>query len=196
VRRGLTWLLVLPAIAVGSQVAHGLAYQWAYPQAHLRLNALAYSGHGYLAYMPAAVAFLGAGQLVAFVAAVLDTVRGRPLRSLPAWVFLFIPEVGFVLQEHLERLVMVGRFPWWTALEPSFWRGLVLQVPLALAAYLVARILLRAAAVVADVVVARGRRTVVREPRLRTLRPPLVFLPRRPPLAAIAAGRAPPLVTG
>jgi len=196
VRRGLTWLLVLPAIAVGSQIAHGLAYQWAYPQAHLRVTELAYSGHGYLAYAPAALAFLGAVQLIAFAVAVLDAVRRRPARSLPAWVFLVIPEVGFVLQEHLERLFAAGRFPWWTALEPSFWRGLVLQLPLALAAYLVARLLLRAASVVADVVVARNRRTVARRAPERTLRPQLVFLPRQAPLAGIAAGRAPPLVPG
>lgn len=195
-RRGLTWLLVLPAIAAGSQVAHALAYRWAYPQAHLRLTELAYSGHGYMAYAPAALAFLGAVQLIAFAVAVLDAVRRRPARSLPAWAFLVIPEVGFVLQEHLERLFAVGRFPWWTALEPSFWRGLVLQLPLALAAYLVARLLLRAALVVADVVVSRGARTVARATRERTLRPQLVFLPRPTPLAGIAAGRAPPLVTG
>ncbi len=195
-RRGLTWLFVLPAIAVGSQVAHGLAYRWAYPQAHLRLTALASSGHSYMAYAPAVVAFLGAVQLIAFGVAVLDAVRRRPARSLPAWVFLVIPEVGFVLQEHLERLFAAGRFPWWTALEPSFWRGLVLQLPLALAAYLVARLLLRAASVVADVVVAHSRRTAARGTRVRTLRPRLVFLPRQAPLAGIAAGRAPPLVTG
>jgi hypothetical protein len=196
VRRGLTWLFVLPAIAAGSQIAHGLAYEWAYPVAHLRVTELAYSGHGYIAYAPAAVAFLGAVQLIAFAVAVLDAVRRRPSRSLPAWVFLVIPEVGFVLQEHLERLFAAGRFPWWTALEPSFWRGLVLQLPLALAAYLVARVLLRAASAVADVVVARGSRTVARRTRGRTPRPQLVFLSRQAPLARIAAGRAPPLVTG
>ena len=187
---------MLPAIAVGSQIAHGLAYRWAYPQVHLRVTELAYSGHGYMAYAPAAVAFLGAVQLIAFAVAVLDAVRRRPARGLPAWVFLVIPEVGFVLQEHLERLFAAGRFPWWTALEPSFWRGLVLQLPLALVAYLVARLLLRAASVVAGAVVSYRARTVSRRTRGRTPRPQLVFLPRQAPLAGIAAGRAPPLVTG
>jgi hypothetical protein len=195
VRRGLTWLLVLPAIVVGSQVAHGIAYWWAYPQASLRLTVLSDSGHGYMAYAPAALGFVVAVQLIAFVVVVADKVRGRPVRALPAWVFLFIPELGFVLQEHLERLFASGVFPWWTALEPSFWRGLVLQVPLGLAAYLVAGLLLRTASVVADVVGSRGKPEVVavRAPsRLR--RPAVVFLPRLAPLAGHAADRAPPLV--
>jgi hypothetical protein len=195
VRRGLTWLFVLPAIVVGSQVAHGLAYWWAYPQAHLRVTQLAYSGHGYLAYAPAAIAFLAAVQLIAFVLAVLDRVRKRPVRTLPAWVFLFIPELGFVLQEHVERFLVAGRFPWWTTLEPSFWRGLVLQVPLGIAAYLVAHLLLRTASVVAEAVVAHGAApAAVRERRSRTTRPQLFFPPRPAPLAGTAAGRAPPLV--
>ena len=154
-RRGLLWLLVLPPIVVGSQVAHGAAYWWAYPQTNLRLAVLSSSGHGYLAYAPAALGFAGAIQLIAFAVVVFDRARGRPLRSLPPWAFLFIPEVGFVLQEHLERLLASGVFPWWTALEPSFWRGLVLQLPLGLAAYLVAALLLRTASALAEVVVAR-----------------------------------------
>ena len=193
-RRGLTWLLVLPAIAVGSQVAHGIAYWWAYPVASLRLTMLAESGHGYMAYAPAALGFLAAVQLIAFVVVVADKVRGRPVRALPAWVFLFIPEVGFVLQEHLERFFASGVFPWWTALEPSFWRGLVLQIPLGLAAYLVAAALLRTASAVAEVVGSRGPAEVVLvRPAERSWRPAVVFLPRLGPLAARAADRAPPV---
>jgi hypothetical protein len=197
VRRGLTWLLVLPAIVVGSQVAHGIAYWWAYPVASLRLRMLSDSGHGYMAYAPAALGFLAAVQLIAFVVVVADKVRGRPVRALPAWVFLFIPELGFVLQEHLERYFAAGgsMFPWWTALEPSFWRGLVLQVPLGLAAYLVAALLLRTASVVAEVVGSRGEAELVavRAPA-RSWRPAVVFLPRLGPLAGRAADRAPPVV--
>ena len=188
-------MLVLPAIIAGSQVAHGLAYWWAYPQARLRVVELANSGHVYFKYAPAALAFLGAVQLVAFAVVVLDRVRGRPARSLPPWAFFFVPEVGFILQEHLERLFAIGVFPWWAALEPSFWRGLVLQLPLGLAAYLVAALLLRTACAVAGVVVAR--RAAPRAPgraRARMPRPQIVFLPRQRSLAAVAAGRAPPLV--
>jgi hypothetical protein len=193
VRRGLTWLLVLPAIAVGSQVAHAIAYWWAYPQASLRVTELADSGHGYLTYAPAALAFLAAVQVVSFAVVVVDRLRGRPMRGLPAWGFLLVPELGFVLQEHLERFIVAGTFPWWTALEPSFWRGLVLQVPLGLAAYLVARILLRTAETIADAVRARRTRPVSSHAPVAFLRPAKVFLPRPAPLACLAADRAPPL---
>ena len=193
-RRGLTWVLVLPAIAVGSQGAHALAYWWAYPQASLRLTELADSGHGYLTYAPAALAFLAAVQVVSFAVVVLDRLRGRPARSLPAWSFLLVPELGFVLQEHIERFVAAGAFPWWTALEPSFWRGLVLQVPLGLAAYLVARLLLRTAQTIADAVGGRGARPLVVRAPVAAVRPSDVFLPRPAPLAGLAADRAPPLL--
>lgn len=193
-RRSLTWLLVLPAIVVGSQLAHDAAYWWAYPQATLRLSVLSRSGHGYLAYAPAVLAFLAAVELVAFVALVADRVRGRSDRTLPAWVFLVVPEVGFVLQEHLERLLATGVFPWWAALEPSFWRGLVLQVPLGIAAFAAASVLLRTASAVADAIVAHrhGPRTALRPP-CRSRRPRSVCLPRVAPLAGSAADRGPPL---
>lgn len=194
-RRGLTWLLVLPAIVLGSQVAHDVAYWWAYPHASLRLEVLSDSGHGYLAFAPAVLAFLAAVELVVFPLVVLDRVRGRPARSAPAWAFLLIPELGFVFQEHLERLVATGAFPWWAWQEPSFWRGLLLQVPLGLAAYLIARLLLGTAAAVADVLAARRHGRAVLRVRIVIGRPPApVFLPRRAPLAGRAADRAPPLL--
>jgi hypothetical protein len=187
-------LLVLPPIVVGSQVAHGAAYWWAYPRTNLRLAVLASSGHGYSAYAPAVLGFLAAIQLIALAAVVFDRARGRPLRGLPPWAFLFIPEVGFVLQEHLERLLALGVFPWWTTLEPSFWRGLVLQLPLGLAAYLVAALLLRTAAALAEVVGARrDAHIVARRSPTACQRPARVFLPRWAPLAGLAADRAPPV---
>ena len=143
------------------------------------VTVLANSGHGYMAYAPAALGFLGAVQLIAFVVVVRRPVRGRPVRSVARHGrSSSFRSSGFVLQEHLERFFdrrWVG-FPWWTALEPSFWRGLVLQMPLGLAAYLVAAVLLRAASVVADVVVARtARRDGRASPgAARSLRPPAV----------------------
>lgn len=47
-RRIAAWLLSLPLMVAGSQVAHALAYQWVYPQARVRLSALLSTGHGYL----------------------------------------------------------------------------------------------------------------------------------------------------
>ena len=196
-RRALTWCVALPVIVVGSQVAHGIAYWWAYPQASLRLTVLGQAGHGYLAYAPIVLGFLGAIETVFVAKAVLDRVRGRVVGSLPAWAFLVIPAVGFTLQEHLERFLRAGVFPWWTVLVPSFWRGLVLQVPLGLVSYLIARLLLRTASAVAMIVRAQGRVLPAIRPlpfAARATR--VVLLPRLGPLACAAGGRAPPLLAG
>jgi hypothetical protein len=194
VRRALTWLLALPVMVVGCQVAHSIAYWWAYPQSNLRAGILAHTGHGYLAYTPIALGFLGAIEAVVFIVAVLDRVRGRPIRALPPWAFLLVPVLGFAFQEHFERLVLGGNFPWWTVVAPSFWRGLVLQFPLGLIAFLIARLLLRTAEVVADGMAARYEGWPVTRRRATVgRRPTLVLLPRRAPLADAAAGRAPPL---
>jgi hypothetical protein len=50
-----------------------------------------------------------------------------------------------VLQEVLELSLHTGQFGWRAALAPTFLPGLALQLPFALAAYLMARLLLRAA---------------------------------------------------
>ncbi len=180
-------------MVVGSQVAHGVAYWWAYPQADLRASVLAQTGHRYLAYAPIALGFLIAIEVLVLAADVLDRVRGRRPRNLPAWAFVLIPALGFTLQEHLERLFATGVFPWWTVLEPPFWRGVVLQLPLGLLAYLVVRLLQRTASVVADVVVARRRlRVVARRAPARRPGGARMLVPRLAPLASSAAGRAPP----
>jgi hypothetical protein len=192
-----TWVLALPVMVVGSQVAHAIAYWWAYPQSNIRAGILAHTGHGYLVYTPIALGFLGAIEAVVLAVAVLDRVRRRPVRALPPWAFVLVPALGYALQEHLERLVTVGIFPWWTVLEPSFWRGLVLQVPLGLIAFLIARLLLRTASAVADEIVAQSERRVARRrAAARRRRPAPILSPRRAPLANAAAGRAPPLFAG
>jgi hypothetical protein len=194
VRRGLTWLLVLPVIVVGSQVAHGLAYWWAYPNAHLRVEMLADTGHSYLAFAPVVLGFLAAVEVIAFAAVVGNRMRGCPAQGVPPWAFLLIPQLGFLIQEHLERLLASGVFPWWTVLEPSFWRAAVLQVPLGLAACLIARLLLRTASAVADALVERRPARVSGRDRLPARRSPAsVLLQRLAPLAGLAADRAPPL---
>jgi hypothetical protein len=193
VRRARTWLVALPVIVIGSQVAHGIAYWWAYPVASVRLAILQHSGHGYLGYAPIVLSLLAAIELLVLVVAVVDRVRERPTRSLPAWAFMWIPAVGFTLQEYLERFITSGVFPLWTFEQPTFGRGLVLQLPLGLLAYAIARLLLRTADVVAAAIRARrdaGPRLRAPSTALRPLRSAL--LPRPAPLALAAAGRAPP----
>ena len=192
VRRALIWLIALPVMVVGSQVAHGVAYWWAYPEADLRRSVLAETGHGYFAYAPIALGFLVAVEFLVLAVAVADRVRGLPIRRLPAWAFVFIPALGFTLQEHLERFFAAGVFPWWTVLEPPFWRGLVLQLPLGLLAYLIVRLLQRTVTEVARAILTRRRLGAAGRRAPARSRPSVLVLPRLTPLASSAAGRAPP----
>jgi hypothetical protein len=191
-RRSLAWLSALPLIVAGSQVAHVFAYRWVYPSSQVRLQALLATGHGYMDQLPLVFGIGAAVASLSLLAAVLETTRGRPLRGLPAWAFALLPLLTFVAQEILERSLHSGTLVWQAVESPTFLPGLVLQLPFALIAYLTARLLLRTAAAVGQVLrrlrvppVGRGAAAV---------RPPVgVSLPRLAPLAGSAAGRAPPL---
>jgi hypothetical protein len=149
-RRGLAWILALPLAVVGSQLAHGLAYRLVIPDQDLAQE-LSASGHGYLKYAPVALAICVA--LVAFALVrelQLAVLARRPSRARPsALSFAVLAPAIFVAQEHLERLVHRGGFPVEFVLERTFVVGLLLQLPFALAAYVVARLLLRATRAVA-----------------------------------------------
>lgn len=194
-RRGLAWLFALPLMLAGSQVAHILAYRWVYPSSRVRLHALLTTGHGYMDRLPL---LFGVGSAVAFVSlltAVLDAARGRHLRGLPAWAFALMPLVTFAVQEVLERSLHTGTFVWQAVESPTFVPGLLLQLPFAAAAFLVARALLRSASAVGRML-AHQRTSRPASHGIRAMRPPmLVRLPRLAPLAVSAAGRAPPLLS-
>ena len=70
---------------------------------------------------------------------------GSDRRRISAVPFAFLAPMVFVVQEHLESLVHTGSFPFDAVLEPTFLPGLALQLPFALAAYLVALALWRVA---------------------------------------------------
>lgn len=145
-RRLLAWLVALPLMAAGSQVAHALAYRWAYPNVHVRMTALVATGHGYLAWMPLVLGIGAAGAFLSLLVVVLDAASGREERTLPAWAFALLPPLGFTAQEILERSFHAGSLVWQAVEAPTFLPGIALQVPFAAAAYLAARFLLRAAA--------------------------------------------------
>jgi hypothetical protein len=142
-RRGLTWALILPLVLLGTEAAHAIAYEVVYPQAHARI--LLETGHGYLNWLPLALALAGAVALAALCVAAADAARGRPARYLPASAFALLPPATFVIQELLELSLHTGSFGWRALLAPTFLPGLALQLPLALAAYVAARLLLRTA---------------------------------------------------
>ena len=146
-RRLMVWLLTVPLAVAGSQVAHALAYRLIAPNADGRTTLLAATGHGYYSYLPLALAVGSVLVGFALVGEIRHLASGRPYGSHgpSARSFALLAPAIFCFQEHFERLVDHGGFPWHAALEPSFLVGLSLQVPFALAAYLVARLLLRAA---------------------------------------------------
>ena len=176
-RRSLAWLVALPLMLAGSQVAHVLAYRWVYPQAGVRLHVLLQTGHGYMAILPFILGAGGAVSVLSLFASIADAARGREPRPLPAWAFAVLPAMCFALQEHLERWLQIGSFPWHAAGQPTFLPGLALQVPVGLAVYLVVRLLLRTAREV-------GRALAPAPPSRR-------LLPQRT-LAAVSRSLAPP----
>ena len=161
-RRAATWLLSLPLMVTGSQVAHVLAYRLVYPDAQVRLRDLLATGHGYMAGSPAwltvALGALGVVELLGIGWSAAGVVRGRRTAPVAPVAFALLPMIGFTLQEFLERWLAGATFPWWLVLQPTFRIGLVLQLPFALVMYVVARELLRVAERLGKVLAASPQR--------------------------------------
>ena len=195
-RRSLAWLVAVPLMLAGSQVAHVLAYRIVYPQASVRLQALVETGHGYMSALPLVLGAASAVVLLSLVATVVDVARGRGVRPLPPWAFALLPVAGFAVQEYVERWLSWGFFPWPAALQPTFAIGIALQLPFGALAYVAARLLLRTARRL-------GRRlSRVSPPRLRQAPSPLLLpvaqpLPPSSSLLSRRLGRrGPPLLVG
>ncbi len=193
-RRTLAWLVAVPLMLAGSQIAHVLAYRIVYPQAGVRLHALVETGHGYMSALPLVLGVAGAIVVLSLAASALDAARGRGVRALPPWAFALLPLAGFAVQEYLERWLTWGFLPWYAALQPTFAIGLALQLPFGALAYLAARFLLRTARRLGDGL-AR-----VSPPRPQLGPAPLLTpaVPLLPPLACILSRRlgrrGPPLL--
>jgi len=144
-RGALAWLLTAPLALVGSQLAHDAAYLGAEPDDDRRSHLLESTGHGYLAEMAKPTALIAVALCLAALAVHYGYLRrgGRPARPGAA-PFAFVPVGAFVLQEHLERLLHDGSFPFTVLFEGPILLGLALQLPFALLAYGVALLLLRA----------------------------------------------------
>ncbi len=99
------------------------------------------SGHGHLGYAPALVLWGLALVVVGLLVCVGEGLRGRRPSLPPLRLFLLLPPLGFVAQEHLERLLGTGGVPHQLVLEPAFLVGLALQLPCAIAALLLAHAL-------------------------------------------------------
>ncbi|MCY4085615.1 MAG: hypothetical protein OXG37_01695 [Actinomycetia bacterium] len=171
------WLLALPLIAASSQVAHWLAYRLAEPDAHARAHELAQTGHGYTGVLRLAV-IVSLCLLVALLAAnTRDALRGRARLRVERWPFVLVPVVGFAVQELVERLA-VGGEALGTIGHPAVLIGFALQLPIALAAYALGRLLLAASELIAVALQA--------PPRERARRTPAATIPAEPLLASIS----------
>jgi hypothetical protein len=141
-RRNVVWLITLPLAIVGSQVAHAAGYRLATGEGELS-HVLSSSGHGYLAYAPLALGICAALVVLALARELVGALGGDGRASRPsALLFSILAPAIFVAQEHFERLAHDGAFPASLLVEKAFLIGLALQVPFALVAYAVARLLL------------------------------------------------------
>ena len=188
----LAWLLDFALTVAGWISAHEVAYRLVVPHPHSSGSDIAQAQHAYLAYASLLVVLclLVAVLCTAGLVARAHAPRG-PSRGL-LLLFVLLPPLGFVLQEVTECLLSSGVLSAEIVREPTFFVGVILQVPFALAALVVARMLFAFARVLAGTV--EG----VLRPRLVALdlSVPHVVDGWRPRLPALAFGygeRGPPL---
>ena len=168
-RAASVWVVSVAAAVMGVLLAHAAAYAIV-PSAEA-------GAHSYLPVLEAATcAVLAAG-----VAAAMLMGHGRRAISPTALAFAVVPPAAFLLQEVAERNFVAP-------VDPVVVIGLLLQIPFAVAAYVVAILLLRLATAA----------TAPARPRLVWFRPfcapcadesvrPLALIPR------VQLGRAPPV---
>jgi len=125
--------LTVPVGAVGCLAGHAAGYALV---GAARQDALI---HGYLAFAPQFLALCVGLVAIAFVLRLTGRLQGR----LAAWPFAFLPPLAFLAQETVERVV--AGLPAGAVFEAPVYAGLAAQVPVGILAFLVARLLLRAA---------------------------------------------------
>jgi hypothetical protein len=183
-------LLALPFVLGATLAGHEAGFRLTTDGEHAREHALASTGHGYLGFAPVVLGAATAFSILGFLLIVRVGAHGRRTRLAP-WALAAFAPLAFVAQEHLERYITHGEFPWGAALEPSTLVGLAFQLPFALAALAVVRWLGRVALGLGR---ALGAPPLARIDVLRALVPASV-LPL--PAAAIARGaseRGPPFL--
>jgi len=192
-RHRIVWLLSAPLMLAGLELGHAAAYRIVYPDPYERAQILAASGHGYLSYSPTVLAVAGAFALCALFhhGASTRVVEETGMLRVPAGPFAALPLAAFALQEHLELLIHTGTLPFGATLEPTFLIGLGLQLPFALAAYGLARLMLRAAERIGAALRAGPPKPAGKRRVLRTW-PSDLELPRLAPLIVGSSGRGPP----
>ena len=180
------WLTSLGLLGAGWVAAHVISYALFVPKAD-RGEMLAQTGHGY--FRPSDLLVLCA--LIAAAGLVVVLLGGSARQTAKPQFLALLPPVGFVVQEHVERMVSSGAFPAHLVTEPRFLLGLILQVPFALLAVACAVLLVSAANRLGRALRAPARATPLATWR-RTVLSPFLNLPRRAALAAGCSERGPP----
>ena len=142
----------MPVLVVGLFAGHELGHRFAHPDPAERARELGQTGHGYFSLAPYGMAVLLAVGCIALALRVRGTLSGRPAMS-PSWTLVVAPVLVFTLLETTERL-RAGELALSSLASRQVVIGLLLQLPFALAALLVARLLVS----LADALVAVGCR--------------------------------------
>lgn len=198
-RERLPWFLALPLMTAGSLGAHAAGYALG--------PTTRGAAHAEAAELPAvherastgvdssAVLWLGllaALLVVVMIRALVSRLCGRDSRPVGAGSFFLLPLLAYSSQELVERLLHVESVPFDAALEPRFVLGLALQVPFAAAAFLLARLLLRAGERLVRALGTRPSRSLRTSPPTVPAPSAPVF-PRTRPLSRGHPLRGPPL---
>lgn len=134
-----TWLLTTPILVVGLFVGHEAGYRIAIPDSNTRAYALDLTHHGYFGLAPVVVIPLVVIALFALGLRV-RAARAGGLRAVPSSAFAALPPIAFVLLEASERL-RGSEHSLGTMASPEVVIGLALQLPFAVLALVVARLL-------------------------------------------------------
>ena len=191
-RRVAPWILSVPLMLGGAELAHWLSYRLVYPDSFQRATVLAQTGHGYFRCAPV-IASLAGALLITAAGWHWHALRGgrRPLQAGPRWQFLLLPALCFALQEHLEQLSTSGSVSG-VSMAPTFLLGVLFTLPFGLLAYLIARLLL---GVVEVVVRLLGRPRSAGPVPLSFARPALLIVPAGAVACRGLPVRGPPLVS-
>lgn len=141
----LAWLLVLPLVALSTQLAHSIAYRIVEPNALERARHLQETGHPSIQLVPLLAVITFVLAVATGGALAYEQARGRAVARITLWAFAVIPLVGYGLQEIVERLATAHGDLSAIISQPTLAIGLALQIPAAIAAYALARLILRAA---------------------------------------------------
>jgi hypothetical protein len=183
-RRLIAWLVAFPLMAAGTYLSHCYVYGYA---------AVGHAHHaGASAGRPGMAFFCGTPFLLACLAIIGISVAARSVQALSerpgariaAWPFGVLPVLGFLLHEWIAS-VDTG-----VAVNATFLAALLLQIPFGLAAYFVAKALLRLADRIGEALAPR-RAPLRALPRI-AFPASALFVPHRLALAPASRPRAPP----